>query len=132
MSSPHGQIWWTELNTWNPDEALKWYGAVMGWTFTEAPTAAADKARPYYIAMKDGRPVAGIFTLIKPNFDGIPDHWFTYIAVENLEKTLAHSLECGGKTLREPFEIPGMGKMCVHADSTGAVMGLIEPTHRDE
>ncbi len=131
MSNPHGQIWWTELNTWNPDEALKWYGAVMGWTFTEAPTATDDETRPYYIAMKDGRPVAGIFTLFKPAFEGIPDHWFTYIAVENLDKALVHSEECGGKILRDPFVIPGMGKMCVHADSAGAIMGLIEPVSRN-
>jgi len=131
MSNPHGQIWWTELNTWNPEEALKWYGAVMGWSFTEAPTAGSAEARPYYIAMKDERPVAGIFTMTEPDFKGIPNHWFTYIAVEDLKKTLAHSEECGGVTKREPFEIPGMGTLCIHADSTGAVMGLIEPIKRD-
>ena len=130
MSSPHGQIWWTELNTWNPDEALKWYGAVMGWTFSETQTAGGENSRPYYIAMKEGRPVAGIFTMFEPDFKGMPDHWFTYIAVDDLEKTVAHSEECGGTTKREPFEIPGMGTLCIHADSTGAVMGLIQPVNR--
>jgi len=130
MSDVHGQIWWTELNTWNPEEALKWYGAVMGWTFSEAPTAGSPEARPYYIAMKDGQPVAGIFTMIEPDFAGIPDHWFTYIAVDDLEKTLEQSAGCGGKVRREPFEIPGMGTLCIAADSTGAVLGLIQPLDR--
>lgn len=130
MSKPHGQIWWTELNTWNPDDAMKWYGAVMGWTFTEAQTVGPGNSRPYYIAMKDARPVAGVFTMAEPEFEGASNHWLTYIAVGDLAKTLTHSEECGGKITRQPFEIPGMGTLCIHEDSTGAVVGLIEPARQ--
>ncbi|MGI9422883.1 MAG: VOC family protein [Hyphomicrobiaceae bacterium] len=128
--SNHGKIWWTELNTWNAEEAIAYYGAVMGWDFDTAPTAGTDIQRPYYIASKDGQPVAGIFTLVKPMFDGVPEHWFTYLAVDNLQQAIADSNAHGGRVQRQPFEIPGVGMMAVVADSNGAVMALIEPNQQ--
>ncbi len=125
--SNHGKIWWTELNTWDAEAAKEYYGAVMGWTFQESPTAGTDNPRPYYIALLNGQPVAGIFTLIKPAFEGVPDHWFTYIAVDDLDKTIAASTAAGGDVRRAPFEIPGTGTMAVVADKNGAVMAFIEP-----
>ena len=81
----HGKIWWSELNTWDAEAAKSYYGKVMGWTFQEMPTAGTDEARAYYLALRDGQPVAGIFTMIKPMFEGIPEHWFTYLAVDEIE-----------------------------------------------
>jgi len=129
--SNHGKIWWTELNTWNADAAMAYYGSVMRWTFHEAPTAGTSDARPYYIAMRDDQPVAGIFTLIKPMFEGIPDHWFTYLAVDDLDKAIAAGNAAGGQVRREPFEIPGFGMFAVIADRNGAVTGFIEPVRQD-
>ena len=125
--SNHGRIWWSELNTWNADKAKQYYGSVMGWDFQETPTAGTDSPRPYYIAMKNGQPVAGIFTLVKPMFDGVPDHWFTYIAVENIEQAIASGREQGGSVRREPFDIPGAGTIAVIADKNGAAFGVIQP-----
>lgn len=126
--SNHGRVYWTELNTWKPDEAMAWYGAVMGWTFMEAPTAGTLDSRPYYIAKSaDGEPVAGIFQMIEPDFKGIPDHWFTYIAVNDLDAAIEKGAAAGGKLLREPFEIPGFGRMAVVLDAAGAALALIQP-----
>lgn len=123
----HGKVWWTELNTWDADAAKGYYGEVMGWTFEETATAGTGEQRPYYIAMRDGQPVAGIFTMVKPMFEGIPDHWFTYIAVDDLDKTIAASNAAGGEVRRAPFEIPGTGTMAVVADKNGAAMAFIQP-----
>lgn len=125
--SRHGTISWTELNTWNPDAARAYYRAVMGWTFDEVPTAGTDNARPYFIAKRDGEPVAGIFTMVKPDFDGIPEHWFTYIAVDDLADAIAKSSAAGGRVKRDPFDIPGTGAIAIVADVNGAVMGFMQP-----
>ncbi|PIB23232.1 hypothetical protein BFP76_09460 [Amylibacter kogurei] len=126
MADNHGQIWWTELNTWDPDKAKDYYGAVMGWTFEETPTAGTDNARPYYIAKKGDQPVAGIFNLVSPDFNGVPDHWFTYFSVTDLDATLTNTVEKGGKVHRQPFEIPNVGRMAVVADSNGGVAAYIQ------
>ena len=130
--SHHGKIWWTELNTWNPSAAKTYYGAVMGWTFQETATAGTDEARPYYVALRDGQPVAGIFTMVKPMFEGIPEHWFTYLAVDDLGKTITASNAAGGQVRRDPFTIPGVGTMAVIADSNGAASAFIEPAQQGE
>ena len=87
--SNHGKVWWSELNTWDAEAAKAYYGAVMGWTFKEMPTGGTDDARPYYLALIDDAPVAGIFTMVKPMFEGVPEHWFTYFAVDDLDQALA-------------------------------------------
>ena len=126
--SSHGIVWWSELNTWDAGKARDYYGPVMGWEFQEMPTAGTDEPRPYYLALNNGQPVAGIFTLVQPMFNGVPDHWFTYLAVDSLEEAIAASKERGGSVRREPFDIPGAGRIAVIADSNGAVFGLIQPS----
>ncbi len=32
MTTKHGEIWWTELNTRDPEKARDFYTKVMGWT----------------------------------------------------------------------------------------------------
>jgi predicted enzyme related to lactoylglutathione lyase/uncharacterized protein YjiS (DUF1127 family) len=78
MSTPL-KVWWHELNTWEPEQARHFYNATLGWDFQ--PTALPDGAR-YWVAHKDGRAVGGIFQLTEPDFQGIPSHWMTYLAVE--------------------------------------------------
>ena len=121
----HGQICWNELNTWKAEVAKSYYGKVFGWTFEEMP--GKDNEASYWIAQKDGEKVAGIFTLNSPDFDGIPDHWFTYLEVQDLDKALEAHRSSGGAMMRDPFEIPGMGTIAVVRDATGAAFAMFEP-----
>lgn len=126
--STHGQVYWNELSTWDAEKAMAYYGAVLGWTFEEAPTAGTKDDRPYYIAKANGEMVAGIFTMIEPDFSGVPEHWFTYFAVDDLDAAIAASAAEGGCLRREPFEIPNFGRMAVVQGGTGAFQALIQPT----
>lgn len=125
--SQHGKIYWNEYNTWDAEKAKEYYTRVLGWTFNEVPTAGTEQDRPYYVAMNGDQPIAGIFTMVKPDFEGAPDHWFTYLAVDDVNKALAESTAAGGKVFREPFEIPGFGILAVVGDSNGAGIGLLQP-----
>ena len=116
--------WWHELNTWEPETALAFYGRTLGWEFE--PTPLPDGAA-YWIARKDGRPVGGIFELTAPEYDGIPSHWMTYLSVNDINKAEANTNNAGGEVMRPPIRIPGVGKLAVVTDSTGAMIGLIEP-----
>lgn len=84
--------------------------------------------RRYYIAKTgEGRPVAGIFQLIEPDFKGVPDHWFTYIAVDDLDAAIAAGKAAGGNLHRDPFVIPDFGRMAVVSEINGAFMAMIQP-----
>ncbi len=123
----HGLVYWTELNTWDADKVMAYYGPIMGWTFDKAGTSGTGNPRPYYIAKKNDHPVAGIFTMYGPNFDGISEHWFTYLAVDDLKSAINASNKAGGKVCREPFEIPNFGTMAVVQAAGGVFQAFIEP-----
>ena len=120
----HGTVRWTELNTHDAEKAMKFYGAMFGWTFDAMPMGDGNT---YYLCNADGETAAGIFTMVDPMFTGLPEHWFTYLAVADLGAALSQSDALGGRTMRPPFEIPGFGVLAIVADANGGVMGLIQP-----
>lgn len=119
-----GAIHWTELNTTDAPKACAFYEAVMGWSFNKMPMPDGSD---YYIAMRGGAPLLGIFTMAGPEFAGIPSHWLTYFQVADMAKTLADIRAAGGAVKREPFSVEGVGDIAIVADSTGAVSGLVQP-----
>lgn len=116
--------WWHELNTWEPEIALAFYGRTLGWKFDE--TALPDGGN-YWIARKDNKPVGAIFELTSPQFTDIPSHWMTYMTVSDIDKAEQDTLREGGEVMRSSALVPGVGKLAVVADSGGALIGLIEP-----
>lgn len=123
MNMPH-KTWWHELNTWEPEVALAFYGRTLGWQFEPAPLPGGSA---YWIARKDGRPVGGIFELTAPDYEGIPSHWMTYMTVDDIDRAETETASAGGEVMRPSTKVPGVGRLAVVSDSTGALIGLIEP-----
>ena len=116
--------WWHELNTWEPEIALAFYGRTLGWKFdsTRLPDGGS-----YWIARKDNKPVGGVFELTSPDYSDIPSHWMTYLTVSDMDKAEQDTVREGGEVIRPSAHIPGVGKLAVVSDSAGALIGLIEP-----
>jgi len=118
-----GTICWNELNTRDLGKARQFYGDLFGWTFDATPMGDSE----YLVAMQGDQMVGGIYDLnSEPLLDGIPDHWFTYVQVENIEKMVDATVKAGGEIRRPPFEVPGNMKVAVVADANGAVFGYME------
>ncbi len=115
--------WWHELQTWDPESALAFYCRTMGWEFE--PIAMADNAG-YWLARKNGTPVGGIFELSAPDYNGIPDHWMTYLQVDDIRAMVGETTKAGGTVMRDPVHISGLGTLAVVADANGAMVGLIQ------
>lgn len=118
----NGAIWWVELTTPDLDAAKAHYGAVAGWTFEEVEGLG----ERYVLAKAGGRPVAGMFAGASIPYP-VPPHWLTYIAVEDIEGAVAAARSTGGKVLRDPFDVPGVGVIAIVSEPTGAAVGLIRP-----
>ena len=116
--------WWHELNTWEPEMALAFYGRTLGWQFEPYPMADGSA---YWIARKDTKLVGGVFELTAPQFEGVPTHWMTYLSVPNMREAESETFEAGGEVIRTAVTIPGVGKLAVMNDASGAMIGLIEP-----
>jgi uncharacterized protein len=55
---------------------------------------------------------------------GIPAHWTTYIASDDVDDTAARIRDAGGMLLADPFDVFDSGRMTVAQDPTGAVFGV--------
>lgn len=121
---PHGSVWWNELMTRDADAAKAYYHDLLGWEFDAMPMADG----VYHVAMLGGKPVAGIMDMSGiAELGQVPVHWFTYLAVKDLDAALDKTRTEGGSIQREPFEVPDVGRIAIVTDPTGAAVGLMTP-----
>jgi uncharacterized protein len=114
---------WVDLMTPDTAASRTFYGGLFGWDFTENPTDDPDS--PYFIAMLDDRPVAGMMGLSDDAAaQGTPPCWSTYLAVDDIEVTFATVAAAGGQPMMPPMKVMDTGHMALLADPTGAVVGL--------
>ncbi len=120
----HGQFHWNELNTRDPERAKAFYGDAVGWTFNDIPM---DEGGIYTVCMDGETPVAGIFMMEGPHFEGIPPHWFAYLAVDDIDARLAKAESAGAVIKRPAFDVAGVGRIAIVEDPSGAVLGWMTP-----
>lgn len=128
----HGHVWWTELMTSNIERAIAFYENVMGWEAIKVSRSDPNRPpqpgeRSYTVFRKDGEGVCGVFKMEGPEFAGVPDYWFTYISVNSVDDACKKIRESGGQVLREPHEMPYIGRIAVVMDPDGAVIGIGTP-----
>ena len=57
-----------------------------------------------------------------------PSHWASYIAVDNADETVEKITANGGSVMVPPFDAPGVGRMSMVADPSGANFAIIQFT----
>lgn len=121
--APRGRFVWYELLTTDPDAASGFYTELVGW---EARTSSTDRAYREWI--NGGTPIGGLMALPdEAKKLGAPPNWIGHIATPNVVKTAEQASKLGAKVLREPTEVPDVGKFAVLADPQGAVFAIFQP-----
>lgn len=115
----HGSFIWNELNTHDPEKAKAFYAATLGWSFETMPM---EEGFDYTLIKLGERQIGGIFRLDGPEFAGVPDHWMTYVAVDDVDARLARVEAAGGSVIRPPFDVAGVGRIGIVRDSGGAYL----------
>ncbi len=121
----HGAFHWNELMTRDVKKAKDFYKKTLGWTFDDMPMG--EMYGTYTIAKVGDQMVGGMFKMEGPMFEGMPEGWFTYVAVDDLDKRLKKVKEAGGKVMREPWDVSGVGRMAIIATPGGAAQGWMVP-----
>jgi predicted enzyme related to lactoylglutathione lyase len=101
---PAGVTCWIDLEVDDLDAAQHFYGSLFDWTFT---TATPPGVPPYLIAQLDGEDAAGLGGP-PPQRDRALNRWSTYVAVDDLEASLAEVEGAGGRVV-DPVEQAGEG-----------------------
>ncbi len=120
----HGQINWNELRTSNPQTAMSFYSQTVGWSF--GPETMPDGGT-YWIIMANDVPVGGIFDTSGTPEEQEADFWITYIHVDNVDDRLANAVDIGADVKREPWDVPGVGRVAVLCEPGGAIVGWVSP-----
>jgi predicted enzyme related to lactoylglutathione lyase len=120
----HGTFCWNELMTRDVKRAQKFYEETIGWTFSPMPMA---DGRTYCCAMLGDKPVAGMFPLDKPEFDGVAENWMSYLAVDDVDKRVAKAVKAGAKLMKPIFDVPGVGRIAILTQPGGAGIGWMTP-----
>jgi uncharacterized protein len=119
----HGVVCWSELSVRDIARAQKFYADTLGWRFEAMPMPDMT----YWIILSGDARVGGMFEMTGPQFEGVPEHWLTYIAVDDIDARLKKAVDAGAKICKEAFDIPGVGRMAVLAEPGGAVVAWMTP-----
>ena len=124
----HGHFYWNELMTSDVEKAKAFYAKTLGWTYEDMPMPEGT-----YHVVKDGgpAPIGGIMQMPRDVPPGTPPHWFSYIAVDDIDKRVAALQAAGGKVFKPAFDVPGVGRIAIVADATGAMMGWMTPAQQE-
>jgi predicted enzyme related to lactoylglutathione lyase len=120
----HGNFHWNELRTRDAERARRFYADTIGWTFE---AMATPDGHTYWVAMQDGKPVAGLFPLTSPQFDEVPESWMSFLAVDDVDKRVAKAVAAGARLVMPVFDVPGVGRIAMLREPGGAGIGWMTP-----
>jgi predicted enzyme related to lactoylglutathione lyase len=121
----HGHFHWNELLTKDVERAKKFYQQTVGWTFEPMPM---QDGATYWVANMGATPVGGIFPTDRPGFEGVPECWMSYLAVDDVDARVKKAQAAGAKLMRPIFDVPSVGRIAILTEPGGAGVGWITPT----
>ena len=121
----HGNFYWNELMAHDVERAKTFYSAAIGWTFEAMPRPNGT----YWVARIGDKPVGGIFPMMGEDFKDMPEGWMSYLAVDDVDARLKKATAAGAAVCREPFDVPGVGRIAILKEPGGAMIGWMTPVN---
>lgn len=123
----HGTFCWNELMTRDVEGAKRFYESTIGWHFDSMPMVGGGT---YWVATQDGKPIAGMFSLNAPGYEGVPESWMSYLAVDDVDARVAKATKAGAKLMKPIFDVPNVGRIAILTQPGGAGVGWMTPLPR--
>lgn len=118
-----GSACWTELHTTDAVAARSFYTALLGWESRDSSIPGIS----YTEFLLGDRSIAGMLQMSEER-SGTPPHWLVYFAVTDCDHAMAQVKALGGLVIKQPFDVPDVGRIAVLADPQGAVFAVIALT----
>jgi predicted enzyme related to lactoylglutathione lyase len=122
-SMSHGTFCWNELMTHDVERAKKFYRDTVGWTFDAMTTPIGT----YWIAKQGDKQVGGIFPMNGAEFADMSERWVSYLAVDDVDARLKKAVAGGAKVMKQPFDIPKVGRIAFVEQPGGAMVAWMTP-----
>ena len=120
----HGTFHWNELMTRDVERAKRFYRDTIGWSFDAMPMPDGGT---YWCAMLDGKPVAGMFSIAASEYDGVPESWMAYLAVDDVDARVQKAVKAGAQLMKPVFDVPNVGRIAMLSEPGGAGVGWMTP-----
>ncbi len=111
-------VGWVELATRDTQVAREFYAALLGWQYTESPIPVANSGN--YIEISAGDTRYGGILPMNAEWGDMPPHWSIYVMVPDVDACCASAKELGGSNPVPAFDAPGVGRIAMVTDPTGA------------
>ena len=123
----HGEFNWNELQTDKPDAVIQFYRETVGWEFQAEKMPSGGT---YWIGTASGIPVCGVLEINSTDEYIKTNRWVTYVHINDLESAINQIESLGGKLIRTPWIVPGVGRVAWVQDPCGAEIGWVTPEDR--
>lgn len=119
-----GSFVWCELMTTDSAAAESFYKKVVGWT--SVPFAPDGSYTEFNTP--SGNSVAGLMKLPDAAKQmGAPPHWLMYVGTPNVDDTAVRIAQLGGRVVKQPADIPNVGRLAIVQDPSGATFAIFTP-----
>lgn len=117
MANAHGDFIWYELLTTDANAAQAFYADIVGWSATDSGQSDID----YRILSSAEGSVGGLMQITgEMKSAGARPVWLGYIAVDDIDETVAAITAAGGVIRMSPMDIPHVGRIAMATDPEGA------------
>ena len=126
MPDRQGSFIWYELMSPDPDGSKAFYDAVVGWDVESQPSMEGMDYR--MIRRSDGGNAGGVLGLTREMEDGgARPVWLGYIAVDDVDATVAAVQRDGGQVMMPAWDVPNVGRIAMLTDPQGAPFYIMRP-----
>lgn len=124
MGAVKSKFVWYDLMTTDLEGSKAYYGQLLGWTIGKFDLGEMGT----YDMIQNGEEPLGGYMALDPAL-GIPSHWVSYVAVENVDACCEKAIALGGKVCVPAMDIPNVGRFAVLEDPQG---GIFSPYQSSE
>jgi predicted enzyme related to lactoylglutathione lyase len=110
---------WVDLGIPDLDRAKEFYGAVLGWGYSEEGPPETGR---YTMCLLRGKQVAALMQ--NPDPDATDFWWNAYFATDDVDGAVKRIIDAGGTIPMEPMDIMDQGRMAIAIDPQGGQFGL--------
>jgi predicted enzyme related to lactoylglutathione lyase len=127
MTKPKiGEVSWNELVTKDTKAAGGFYGKLFGWQPTPFTPQGTPAGMPPYTLFKLDPNSMGVGGMMQLPDQKMSPQWIPYVAVDDIDASLAQATKLGAKTCVPVMSIGEVGRIAIIQDPQGATIGLHE------
>lgn len=114
---------WIDLAAIDTSAATWFYHRLFGWK-SRSIRANGGEITEF---TANGESVASMYRLSSAQITrGVPQHWTPYVGVADIDVVAARAARLGGAVIVQPFDVDGVARVSLIADSGNALLGLWE------